>query len=428
MHRSRRIVVITAAGFALASVLSACAAWPAYRFGPDRNADNPAETRIVARSVARAELAWRLPATPADPIGIPLVSAGTMYLNRAVIDAQGRYSSGTQARFVSTGALRWSRGYPQSVTSMVVSGSALFMILVHENTVSVAAASTSDGRLLWQRTVPQVDPWDDTPEGTVTMADGRVVVTRGEQGVFAYNTGGRLLWQRDLCDGTRAGCQASASGGPAYQNNRLYLPGVVLSAASGKTAWTYGSGSVRMAVSSRPVVAGTTMYVAGGALRAGSPFALTGGLLAAYPAAGCGRATCLPRWIAHAPIPLRGDPVIAHGEVVAPAGPTNATKPEPIAYAFNSATGGLDWTGPNSSGITLVATAAGDVAYVTDLEAASVYALDVKGCGGQAVCPALATFRPNLDRDSPLSEAIVTDGTLLIASPSHGLYAYQLAG
>jgi PQQ-like domain len=329
------------AAVALVMVAVAPGCWLQSGYDARRSANNAGESTITAANVAGLAEAWHASATVE-----PVVSGGTAYV-----------ASGTavQALAVATGASRWS--VPDSgadslalagghlwvaggntgcsmraldpatgatVTSQGFGGNAFDFgsngrsycstteVLATGDTVSTSwtyfAGALAPGPCFPGFTLQSgsgVITLDKDTGAVVSQVGGvgaagctfstpETVNTLSSDGTITYMPVGDRIVRYGTCGGSPCGSLAVPAGTgtgevvvPAAGGRLVIASGgkvLVLDAATGAVQWT-GTVTTTVVESPAPTVTATTVYVTG-----------AGGVLAAFPLAGCGAATCGPAW------------------------------------------------------------------------------------------------------------------------------------
>lgn len=405
------------AAAALVMVVVAPGCWLQSGYDARRSANNAGESTITAANVAGLAEAWHAPGG-AEPV----VSGGTAYV-----------ASGTavQALAVRTGASRWNVAVDASslalagdhlwvaggdtgcslraldpatgatVTSQSFGGPAFNFgsngrsycattdVLATGGTVSttwtyfagaIARGSCFPG-FTYQSGSGTITLDKDT--GAVVSQTGGVgsagctastpspVNTLSSDGTITYMPVGESIARYGTCGGASctsltlpAGTSAGSVVVPAAGGRLVVASGgkvLVLDAATGAVQWT-GTVTTTVGESPAPTVTATTVYATG-----------AGGVMAAFPLAGCGAATCEPAWTAAPGGEVSGQPVVG-----------------------------------------------GDVVYVAGGQGNEVRAYPAGGCGA-ATCGPLATLA--LDNPSYLPP-VIDSGTLFVQDG--GLTAFRL--
>ena len=101
----------------------------------------------------------------------------------------------------------WKRPVPgQGNSSPIVWGDRIFLTAAYDGgrRLSLLAYRRSDGTLLWEKFAPEGrrDSWVHEKNGhasaTPATDGGRIYVSFGSRGLFAFDFDGKLVWQRDL--------------------------------------------------------------------------------------------------------------------------------------------------------------------------------------------------------------------------------------
>ncbi len=219
-------------GLALAESSDAGKYWPQWR-GPQATGVSPSGNPPLEWGEDR-NVRWKV-GIPGKGSATPIVWGDRIYLTSAVQTGEaappppppeeGQRSSGRRRR--------GPRGVQPSPQDFVV-----------------LALDRSDGQIVWQRTASQSTPHeghhnDGTFASNSAVTDGEHVYAYfGSRGVFCYDLGGNLKWQKDLGNmRTRLGFGEGSS--PALHGDSLIIPWdhedqsfiTVLDKRSGKEIW-----------------------------------------------------------------------------------------------------------------------------------------------------------------------------------------------
>jgi len=350
---------------AVVAALMAPGCWLQSGFDQRRSSNNAGETAVTAAKVGSLAKAWEVAGASAG--GDPVVNGGTAYL-----------STGTtvEARNLATGAARWSAPVAD-VESLAIGGGHIWAAaadtgcsltalapatgatvatlgfggnafdfgsngrsycgisegLVRGNTV-VISWSYFGAALARGSCFPNFTYQTGSGTGTVDAETGELISETGgvgspgcapasadpantlsSDGNVVYMPSGNQIVRIGLCSGQAcapltlpAGVSAGGVVVPA-DGGRLVLTGgnqlLVLSAATGAVQW---SAPFTPSTFSAPAVTATTIYVTG-----------ADGVVAAFPLAGCGAATCSPSWSDTSSGEVSGAPRVG-GDVVYVAG------------------------------------------------------------------------------------------------------------
>jgi hypothetical protein len=359
------------AGLVALLLVAAQGCWLQTGFSPRRTGSNPLEQTITASNVADLEPAWTTDVSTTNPPGAVVVWRDTAYVRSSgaltaldAVSGEARWTStslegdaapalaenrlwvptsGPSCHLVAvdmaTGAtvdstLYGGPDYSNLGTSACGSGPALSVgtkILADWNYLAfVPAPRCPQGAWDFESGVaaldhgPDASRWDVTSQaagcGTppsqpsitryrAPSSDGRSVFVPADTGIVAYpvaDCGRTAIGQQCRATWSRSVGEGMAAPPVALDNGDLAVPMadgriVVLDAATGEPQWT---GNVGAAVSVPLAATGTTIYAAA-----------SDGTLAAFPAGGCGQATCGPEWTATTSAPASAAPSVG-GDVV----------------------------------------------------------------------------------------------------------------
>lgn len=258
-------------------------------FGDSGNATaNLGEGAITAATAGRVGTAWTTASRSASPY-VPAVVNGTAV--RVV--STGNVSDPSQLTSTSptTGATLSTVQLPgnaQYYSGLAVSGS---LVVIPFNGFQrpggVLAVDLTTQSVVWSRDLPaSTIPWSDNRQAHQPYTDGQRVFVSGSSNVVnAYRlTDGAPLWILPFSFDAQG--RPKAVDGMAVGNGAVYTAGdeglVAYDAATGRRLWS-GPGE------GKPVLAGGRVFVTGN------------GVVRAFPAAGCGQATCAASWTAGFP-------------------------------------------------------------------------------------------------------------------------------
>jgi outer membrane protein assembly factor BamB len=445
MTAHRSVFIVLAAVFAL--VFAGCN-WSQFRYGSDHTGDNNVlESAISTSNVSSLVLRFTA-ATGGISMSSPAVVNGIAYIGSEdgklyAFDAAGNTNcSGTP----KTCAPLWTA----STGSEIVSSPAVVN--------GVAYVGSEDGKLYAfdaagntncsgtpKTCAPQ---WTASTGGTIysspTVANGIVYVGSEDANLYAFDAAGNTN-----CSGTPKTCaplwtaltdgsvysSAAVSNGVVYvgsQGGNLYAfdaAGATNCSGTPKTCaplWTYHTGSV----SSSPAVANGIVYV-GDFLSTVYGFDAAGKTNCSGTPKACG-----PLWTngVNSTIGIVSSPAVAGGIVYTgdecdfeyPPQPFNCGN-APHFYAFNAATGALNWTGITTSApVTSSPGVANGVVFVGSGDG-SLYAFDAAGntqCSGTpAFCLPLWTGVTGSGVDS---SPTIANGMVYVGSGDGKLYAFGL--
>lgn len=350
--RGRGRAVLVAA---LAALLPGC--WLQVGFDAGHTRHNDAEDELTVENAGSLAQAWTVALGPGA--AEPMVRGDRAYVTTGGFDpASGDSFVGARAYDTTTGAEAWRRtfisfccaspsiDYPAPVFVDNQMWAAYFLlyssirpvggfggpvrldpidgaVLGREENISVTPPVESEGRIVQQTMgtdlVPELEVRDaktraalwgatlappPTPEpfaAPPVVVDGRIVVAHGAN-VAGYPLAGcgsgtcSAAWTRtDLGEPTALAAQPGRDEVLLATGDQL----VALSPTTGLTRWSapLGTGAAGLAI------AGDTVFVAAAAT------------LAAFPAGGCGAATCAPAWTAALGTSATAAPTVAGGAV-----------------------------------------------------------------------------------------------------------------
>jgi outer membrane protein assembly factor BamB len=345
MARRLTMVLAVLGVVALVAPLSGC--WLQPGVNAARSSWNPGEQQLTASTVGDLTELWKVEPAPGSFVNAPLSFDGGIFVTSR---------SGKVARLdASTGATRWALPVTLEflnapiwhqgqllIPAPFTDGGTVFMFdpatgdfagtRQHPNVNEIATAGGQVAFLSVFSVHPFTGTFSVTWKYTPTYFYGGVGPTR----TFAI-VGERIQWPSNtLARGYSAACppQPPESGlGGCAPDWTTDLGGVatapaglgdtrvvygdssgtvsVLDTATGAVQWTAETGH---SIDQPPAVTNDTIFVL--------PYDVTQGVfgLAALPAAGCGAATCAPRWRADLPALPTGAPVVAGNVVYVPVG------------------------------------------------------------------------------------------------------------
>jgi outer membrane protein assembly factor BamB len=306
--------------------------------------------------------------------------------------------SSVVARDLINGTPRWTHVVPNSQTPSRLAadgtGGTLYTAAVvtsgsGKTSMVVAALSQATGQQQWNRsrTIAGSRIW-------LTFGDGRLFVG-SESGTTAFAANGNLLWTRP-----------SAETG-SYANGRYYTGDAVLNAATGAVLWRENLQPTFLPV--MPTVSGARVLVGGANGLANDT---RDGVLAWYPASGCGKAVCT----ATRAVETDGRQFL----------PITSQSDTALAWTFSgvqaySLTSGRQLWKETADQDLLAARIAADLVWTVDGDG-TFRAYRLAGCGA-ATCPAVRTFTTRTAIAGP--DFLVTQGHLVVWSDS-GLEAWAV--
>ena len=241
---------------------------------------NAGERALTASTAAKVRQAWRATASSESPRA-PVVVGGVAY----------RVAGGTRETFTAvsatTGATKWTLTLPDATydAGLAISGTTVLVPFTGSSAPSgVLAVDTVRHRVAWRSSLPAShDPQQDAVASDAIAADDRVYVRGADDAVVAYRVSdGKRLWSRPFVSNGNGGIFAvdglSAGGGLVYTSGDEGV--VAFDGATGAQRWRSSSGTAGL-----PVLAGGRVFTA-------DPT----GVVAAWPASGCGASMCKPLW------------------------------------------------------------------------------------------------------------------------------------
>jgi outer membrane protein assembly factor BamB len=182
----------------------------------------------LARTLVVALAATTAP--PPSAVLIPVEGAGAQYWSRW----RGPSGQGiaTGANFVdtwsSTTNVKWRAAVPgRGHSSPIVWKDHLFLTTAREDSgkVSMLAYNRTDGRLLWETTLPtsgiERTYWKNSKASATATTDGqRVYASFGTHGLAAFDFAGKLVWHQKLGDLRN---YHGSAGSPVLYKDRLFI-------------------------------------------------------------------------------------------------------------------------------------------------------------------------------------------------------------
>jgi hypothetical protein len=395
------------AGLVALLLVAAQGCWLQTGYGPRRTGSNPLEQTITAANVTDLQPAWTANVSTTNPPGAVVVWQDTAYVRSSgavtaldTASGEARWTSGSLegnaapavadnrlwvptsgpschlvAVDMATGetldsVLYGGPDYSNLGTSSCGSGPALSVgtkVVANWNYLAfVPAPRCPQGAWDFESGIAALDHgaeagrWDVTRQisgcGTPPLpppitrylapsSDGRSVFVPADDGIAAaYRVAdcGRTTatgpcqatWSRTVGEGMAAPPVALDNGDLAVPMTDGRI--VVLDAATGASRWT---GTVGAAVDVPLAATGTTVFAAA-----------SDGTVAAFPAGGCGEATCEPEWTATTSAPASAAPSIG-GDVVYVGDGAGGVSALPAA-GCGAATCEALWTGSAAEGVT----------------------------------------------------------------------------
>lgn len=375
----------------------AVASWPKVRFDNANTGFNPSETSLTRANVATLAQDWTGPATRTfshDLVRGGVVFGGCEQMSFCAIDA-------------TSGAIRWKTvlGEPLWLISpprwAALVGNVVYFGVSRPGYEYALDATT--GAVLWRTLVSNSGAdWQSPP----VVSDG-MVFQASEDFLFAWDAAtGIQRWVMRL----------NVHDVPAVVDGVVYVladrTGArlhALRATTGQVLWA--SPLIATDADGSPIVAGGLVVVA-----TANPGG-TAGLVAAYPAAGCGSTSCSPLWRYDSASPPNGDGTVA-GSVIYQGFLDGSFR------AIDLQSGRLLWQvttphGPSQPARPGSTTVAGGLLYGT--ADGWTYAWPAEGCGPSACQP---LWQAITGGDRAAGEIEVVDGRLYVSHPGAGLYAY----
>ena len=341
---------------AVAALVAMSGCWLQPGGGPANARHNGLETRLTVENVGSLAQDWAVLSN--DNFWEPVVDGGLVFASRQSGSSDGSGANdllGVEARHTATGDLAWQRSVlpdgPAAgtvTTASIVDGAVWFSYVL-------------DGMADCTSVLERLDP-----------ATGAVIgseVTTGEVAGAVVGAGGVAAHATRACDGS--GWQLT-----------------VRDSATAEVLWTH-------AFAGQP---------AGPSVADGRVLAVAEERLHAFPAAGCGAATCAPTWTYEPPAGgLSGRPVAMPGGRVLAGAYDRAGPPErPFIRAFAHVVSAADGTGlwqtaiedPGSASVIQGMAVDGDTIFVTgstdvyDPATDRLAAYPLAGCGAATCTPA----------------------------------------
>jgi hypothetical protein len=363
--------------------------------GPEHAYANPGETTLTVANVASLAEEWTGYAV-GSLHSEPIVYGGKVFVSDTTWRHTNGGTTGPLARWAGLGALdaetgakRWTVDISPPMADVdFISGGAVepspVTIVDGELWVSYygKATTTTCGGALVRRNA-------DTGAALGTVFSGRT------SGVVQFD--GKVAWTR----------QALVPAGSCSSTATPQL--VVQDTETRATLWTAPAGTVAL-----PAVIGDEILVAG----------------TAYPADGCGAATCSALWSADVPSPVRAQAGSPDGHIFLTAGELPDSGPITV-YSVDPADGHVLWSVPQSAGYYGydgdVAVADGFLYTLVNPGGFShvelrVYPVD--GCGAPTCDP---TWSARIELDAALAAPVVAGGVVYVKTEGR-LSAFRAAG
>ena len=397
-------------GLTAQSAVTVNANWAQYGFTPTNTRLNPYETAINATNVSQLTVAWTFTATNVGMFSynIPSVHDGSIYFSTIA-------NNTTYRRNASTGALIWSvvsDNFPAGPQAPAISSSAIST--VYTTGYYLNAFWASSGAMRWGTTTTYTV--DDAP----TLANGFVYVTTGGSLAAFHADGCGQWWCTAAWQYTDS--LGSIVGTPAVANGLVYVGTttgklIVVDASTGVLQWVGTIATGDQFGPGAPVVDNGMVFIATGGLYASNS------TLYAFPAAGCGSATCAPTWSAAVSqqfgIGAAVNLAVANGTIF-------VSSTDWHLYAFSesgcgSATCAPIWAGQTAGKIESAPAVANGVVYVGSYDDGAINAFNASGCGAATCAPIWTHTLGENVQGGP----IVVNGMVYITS-RHSLYAFHL--
>ena len=352
--------------------------WPMFKFSPDHTALNPYENVLSTQNVSGLQVAWTLSA-PRSVESSAAVAGGRVYVGAQ--DSLYAADAATGARL-----WRWTDPLTTHVSSPAVGHGRVYF---GTDRGSVYALDAATGAQEWTYA---------TGDSVTAPALAGGVVYVGSLNAYTYALDavtGQKQWS------TFVG--GPVSGGPAVAGRVVYVGAWdhklhALDVATGAILWTGATGDM---VESSPAVAQGLVYVGSNDTN-----------LYAFPAAGCGQATCSPLWTFATASWVQASPAVAGGTVYFGSDDFNI-------YAVDATTGVLRWKAATSDQITRRSAAvANGVVYIGSNDHV-LRAIDARS--GQV----LWTYAMG---DLVAEAPVVVNGWLYSGSYDDNFYAFHLPG
>jgi len=281
--------------------------WPAARYSPARTGANPFESLIDTGNVGTLTNAWA-----SGNLGAP-VTGGAVEVKGIVYIADD--GTDVWAFDATTGAVNWHTVIPTvfccQMSDLTVDKGMVFGSFSKE----VWALSAASGAVIWHTCdYTQGTCEMDSAVSAPTVAGGKVFAGSEMGNLYALSEStGSVIWKDSLSGNQLDAIEAAPAVDVASKilyvqddSNRFYA----IKTSTGAVRWTGNRATIPLPVGGftentpSPALAGGTVYVASS----------VDGNLTAFPAAGCGQATCNPLWTAtmHGSF---GSPAVADGRV-----------------------------------------------------------------------------------------------------------------
>lgn len=328
------------------TVVIAATDWPQFRFSPDHTGFNPFETVLDPTNVNNLTLAWSVLAAPGNPGtgsgSSPAVVGGRVYI--------GADDSALHAFDASTGASTSTApmgGFAGSSSPAVANG----IIYTGSDDAALHAVDATTGAPVWTAQT------GGNVRSSPAVSGGRVFVGSSDGKVYAFDAAtGTTIWSSET--------GGIVLGSPAVANGTVYVGSYdgnlyALDATTGVTEWadtllTNGNG-----ILSSPAVVGGIVYV-------GTQYQDGGGHMYAVVAT-----TGAILWSVQTAVDINSSPAVANGVVYVGGFDSKV-------YAFNAATGELQWSTTTIPGDQIISSpaVANGVVYIATEFNGEIYALD----------------------------------------------------
>jgi outer membrane protein assembly factor BamB len=273
------VIALAPSAIAGAAANAASTGWPQYQGGAG-HANESSQRAINASTVVKMTAGW----TARNIHGTRLEPVVSHHRVFTVVDGTAKHGERLQARSAATGRLLWSRTMPLRYETpyappVVTNGDVVITLSAGPGATKVRALSAANGATVWT--------WRDNVDdhtsdfNSLTAGDGVLVGQLAVSGadVALDARTGRKLWV--LGNDTGTGYYPTFGGGSVF-----------VSGPSGPVALDPRTGATKWSVDDDQFDGGTFAVASGRLLLSG----MSSG--AAFPAKGCGQATCSqPLWV-----------------------------------------------------------------------------------------------------------------------------------
>jgi hypothetical protein len=383
----RRAVVV-----AVATALLASGCWLQPGNGPGHAYWNPDETTLTTANVASLAEDWTGYAE-GSLHSEPIVSGGKVFVSDTTVRSLGGQPTGPLARWAGLGALDAATG--ATLWTVDISPPMGYVDFLNEGPVEPSAPTIVDDEV-----------WISYyGKATTTTCGGALVRRNADTGaalgtVFSGRASGvthfdgKLAWTR----------QALVPAGSCSSTATPQL--VVQDAETRATLWTAPADTVAL-----PAVIGDEILVAG----------------TAYPADGCGAATCSALWSADVPAPVHAQAGSPDGHIFLTAGELPGSGPVTV-YSVDPDDGHVLWSVPQQAGYYGynggVAVADGFVYTLTGYSDVELRVYPVDGCSAPTCDPVWSGV---VKLDGAMAPPVVAGGVVYVKTEFR-LTAFRAAG